>query len=368
VQKISLLLLAFLLAFGQTFAKGTLQNDRGSEKKTAKRQSLIFLPVVFYTPETRWAGGGLLNYFFTLSDDAQKNKPSTLMPSVIYTQNHQVTAELILNLFFPKDAYRLNGYLSFNRFPDKFYGIGNNTSAKNEENYLPQFFRVRVKIQKKVADGLYAGLSYEYENSRLTDFTGDGLLAKDDIPGSRGGTVSGIGAVITSDSRDRIFAPATGRYYRFSVQMFRSAWASDYRFTRYAFDLRNYFSPFSSHVLALRVQAVTNKGQTPFRQMPLLGGQFLMRGIYQGRFRDKNMITVQSEYRLPLRKRFGLTGFLSAGEVAPQIDRFALKEFKYSYGMGLRFMLNPKEGVNLRMDFGFSKDDSGIYLSIGEAF
>ena len=42
---------------------------------------------------------------------------------------------------------------------------------------------------------------------------------------------------------------------------------------------------------------------------------------------------------------------------------------KYSYGLGLRFLFNKQQKINLRMDIGFGSDGSrGIYFGIQEAF
>jgi hypothetical protein len=94
-----------------------------------------------------------------------------------------------------------------------------------------------------------------------------------------------------------------------------------------------------------------------------------MRGYYLGRYRDKNMIAIQAEYRwLPAIWRFGIVGFAGFGDVADKISRFDFGGFEYSYGFGLRFLLNPEQKINLRLDFGFGKGTSGIYFTAGEAF
>jgi outer membrane translocation and assembly module TamA len=81
------------------------------------------------------------------------------------------------------------------------------------------------------------------------------------------------------------------------------------------------------------------------------------------------MIIVQTEYRLPLWKRFGLAGFAGGGDVASKLSRFALNDFKTSYGFGLRYAVSPKEKINIRLDWGFGKDPfAGPVITIGEAF
>lgn len=100
----------------------------------------------------------------------------------------------------------------------------------------------------------------------------------------------------------------------------------------------------------------------------MLGGAELMRGYYEGRYRDKQFIGGQAEYRMPIWWRFGAAAFAGLGDVAPAIQEFRLSSFKPSYGLGLRFMVNPKEKVNIRLDYAWGQQTSGFYLEITEAF
>ena len=86
-----------------------------------------------------------------------------------------------------------------------------------------------------------------------------------------------------------------------------------------------------------------------------------------GRFRDKLAYTGQAEYRLRLPWRLGFAAFAALGDVARDIDDFTESRVKFSGGAGLRFRLN-KEGLNLRLDMGFTEEGSGFYFIAGEAF
>ncbi len=93
-----------------------------------------------------------------------------------------------------------------------------------------------------------------------------------------------------------------------------------------------------------------------------------MRGYYRGRFRDKNMIVLQMEYRVPILRKLGMVGFLGFGDVADKVDNFVLNNFKYSAGFGFRYLLNPQEKINVRLDFGFCNESFGVYIAVSEAF
>jgi len=94
-----------------------------------------------------------------------------------------------------------------------------------------------------------------------------------------------------------------------------------------------------------------------------------MRGYFEGRYRDRTYVMLQTEYRQYFSKRFGFVAFAGLGDVGSEITSLKFKEFKYSFGGGLRYLFNKKENVNLRVDIGIGKDgNTGIYFGIEEAF
>ncbi len=113
--------------------------------------------------------------------------------------------------------------------------------------------------------------------------------------------------------------------------------------------------------------------QPPFNQLSLLGGESLMRGYYTGRFRDRNQLASQVEYRfLPLpfnfTKRWGAAVFGGTGTVFNNFKSLSTKDFVFSGGAGVRFLMFPKKDIFSRFDVAFTKEGSGIYIFIGEAF
>ena len=50
--------------------------------------------------------------------------------------------------------------------------------------------------------------------------------------GGEGGLTSGLGLVLTYDSRDNIFYPASGGYYEIATAIFSEILGSDYNYTK----------------------------------------------------------------------------------------------------------------------------------------
>jgi outer membrane protein assembly factor BamA len=109
-------------------------------------------------------------------------------------------------------------------------------------------------------------------------------------------------------------------------------------------------------------------GEVPFYKLALLGGDSLMRGYYKGRYRDKDILAVQAEYRVKVTRRIGVVGFAGVADVFPSFADLNLNDIKYSLGTGVRYMVNKREGTNLRMDMAWGKRSFGLYFTAQEAF
>lgn len=119
-------------------------------------------------------------------------------------------------------------------------------------------------------------------------------------------------------------------------------------------DLR-YFIPIRTrNVLAIQSVGQFTLGDAPFNQYALMGGEMMMRGYYFGRFRDRNFISLQTEYRmLPLffAKKFGLAVFASTGIIYDKAINITTTNLKYAGGAGIHYLLFPKKDVWTRFDF-----------------
>jgi hypothetical protein len=140
-----------------------------------------------------------------------------------------------------------------------------------------------------------------------------------------------------------------------------------FAYQRALLDLRT-FIPLGNSVFGIQVYGMAVGGTPPFWRLALLGGDFIMRGYYLGRYRDNVTIASQAEYRVMILGPFGAAAFLGAGGVASRAGAFRSDQIRPSYGGGLRYMLDEKEKLTLSVDAGFGSGTSGIYFDIREAF
>lgn len=340
------------------------------EESKESRFGLVILPVLFYMPETKLGGGvgGLIT--FRPFNSPVTARPSSLYFHVVYTQLKQFASQFKPELYFKKEEYLLTGKITLEKYPDKFWGIGNRTSDDAEENFTPRIFSLEASFQKKILSKqkLYAGIFGLFENYKILKMDPGGSLEKQEYAGSTGGTTSSLGFILNWDTRDNIFYPTQGHYWQLCTHFSGEFLGSDFNMTSIKLDLRKYLPLFSTHVLAFQGFLQSALGTPPFKSYAKLGGDVIMRGTYSGRYRDKYLLALQTEYRLPVWKRLGMVGFAGIGDVAEGFEDFGFNNLKYSFGLGIRFKIAPKEGTNLRLDFAWGKRTSGIYFTAGEAF
>lgn len=322
---------------------------------------------MFYTPETRFGVGGAGVFIFNFKKDSVGAARSSVNLGFTFTQNRQALFYLPYVLFLKNRSYQLYGELSYSRYNYNFYGVGNDQPDNFVERYGIEFPRLRITALRKVSRHVYVGPRYAFDRFSLYGLDTAGQLINRTIKGSGGGTVSGIGAVGLYDSRDNVFYPSRGWWGELVIYRDDKRTGSSFNYTRIAFDVSKYFS-YKKNTLALNAYTIYSDSDLPFFQMGLLGGQKKMRGFYEGRYRDNNVLVFQAEYRRHLFWVMDLAVFGSTGQVANRYDRFNGKNWRYTYGAGIRLMLDKVQKINLRIDVGVGNGKVLPYFTIGEAF
>lgn len=359
-------LLMLVARAGAVHAEEAVRRDTiRPAQATFKRHSLVPLPVVFYSPETRLGGGVALMHAYRTS---VAGRPVASAASLIFTENRQVVVAVGSDAYLQDGRYHMSGGVGYSKFPNTFYGIGNATPASDSERYTPRAFAIDAAVERLVAPGVYLGVAGDVADGRMVETVAGGALASGTIRGSDVGRVAGLGAAVTYDTRDNTIAAAAGTYARVGVRRYAAGIGSDFEFTTIQLDLRRYRSFAGGHVVAMQGLWMGTSGDVPFHRLPQLGGQNLLRGYFQGRYRDRQYVAAQAEYRTPSWHRLGLAAFAGAGEVAPGLGSLTLDGLHAAAGAGLRVLLNRQERLALRLDYGAGGGSSGFYITVTEAF
>lgn len=345
------------------------KDDAAADTVLAKRFGVAAYPILFYTPETElgYGAGGMI---FFKSSPIKKIRTSKIKVSAFLTSNKQYGVNIFPMIYFSgEQKFSLEGKLTYAKEIWKYYGLGNNSPDIQNPEYEQKTFRFYGEL---VAFGILSnhfqtGPIYEYHNAEITDPKNNPYLNSRQLMGKEGGAVSGIGWSFLLDLRNNIFYPTELGYYKVRLMWFNKSWGSDFDYSRFVVDLRQYIDLGNEHLLAMQLYYDHAEGNIPFYKLPQMGGETRMRGYFLGRYRDKKYITFQTEYRKIVWWRIGVTAFGAIGDVAGGFSHLKLTT-KYTYGFGLRFVFDEDERLNVRMDIGFGENTDGIYFSLEEAF
>ena len=368
IKKIFFLAILIFLSWNLGIVKAVAKSKLLQDSTIHRKSSLIPLPLIYYTPEANWGFGGAVVYAFRFAKEPMHTRPSQIRAGFAYTLNQQLLSYLSFQLFRKSEKYKFYGELGYYRYSYQFSGIGNEGLRNTPEYYHVNYPRVRLNALYQLRAKVYLGLRYWMDDFNIVKRETTGLLIQDQITGSAGGFLSGIGLVANIDTRDNIFFPARGKFIELVLFHNGRFLGSDFNFSKLYLDYNQFWTNALGHTIALNIYGEFTSGDPPFNGLSLLGGSRKMRGHLKGRYRDKQYIAWQMEYRLNLFWRLGFTSFAGAGLVANKLEALNGENIRYSYGAGLRLMLSKKEKINLRFDVGFGRESSGFYITVGEAF
>ena len=338
-------------------------NDANKEKKNKKFDfSVIGGP--HYSSDTK-LGLGLVAAGLYRTDRAD-----TLLPlSTVSLYGDVSTVGFYLlgvrgSHIFPKDKYRLNYNLYFYSFPSLYWGVGyrNAVNDENESSYKRFQAQVKVDFMFRMAKNFYLGpmASFDYIDGR--NFEKPELWQGMD---ARTSNVS-AGLSLVYDSRDFLTNAYKGYYLRIDQRFSPAFLGNDYAFSSTELTTSYYRRVWKGGILAGQFHTLLTYGNPPWGLMATLGSSYSMRGYYDGRYRDKNVVDMQVELRQHVWKRNGVAVWVGAGNVFPEFSAFTPKHILPNYGFGYRWEF--KKRVNVRLDLGFGKGQTGFIFNINEAF
>ncbi len=121
----------------------------------------------------------------------------------------------------------------------------------------------------------------------------------------------------------------------------------------------------SVHGLA---QTTSNKSgeQVPFFMLPSVGGGSSLRGYSSWRFRDRNSLLMQAEWRIMANRFFESAFFYDAGKVAARQSDLDFDGLKSDYGFGLRF--HTPFATVLRVEVARSREGTALIFATSAPF
>ncbi len=359
------------IALNDTTSNDTTQISK-FDKYNAKAAALfkiIPVPIISYSQEAGNVFGLAKFNSFRLNKNDTLSGYSKISEVATISTNGNVNVSVATSLSFKEDKYMIMGYINYRSAPEYILGIGNDVSVDDAELISTTRLKFVNYFLYNLYSDLYLGLGVDLTNTFEVVKDSNSFLEREDYSGKDGGVTTGLGLSAAWDTRDNRFNAFSGEYIFASIMPYADVSGSGFNFTKFKLDARKYFNPWHKHVIA--IQAATNYcwGDVPYYELSQLGGEERMRGYYKGALRDKTLIDAQLEYRMPIWKIFGMTGWVGTGRVAENYKNMTLDGLWLNYGFGMRIKVDSESDINLRMDIGFGNGGiQGFYLNFSEAF
>jgi hypothetical protein len=328
--------------------------------------------------QTGFAGlvSGNIGYY---NDEGSSAKISSISTSFTYSQYNQIIIPLTANIWSKGGKYNFisdNRYISY---PSEIYGLGGKTDPNKAHTINFSGFKFHQTISKEIGRNLYAGIGLYYDqfwNIKVTDPLTRRINTI--IERELGESELAVGPILKFlyDSRTNQINPDKGNFLNIVYRDNLESIGSHNNWQSILIDARK-FIPFpgnSKNVLALwSYNWLTIKGSPLYLLLPSTGwdDQYNTgRGYIQSRFRGKQMVYFESEYRYQI-SRNGLIGgvaFFNIQNFSGDLSQ-TYNNLLPGYGVGMRIKLNKHSNTNLCLDYGFgNKGSGGFYVNLGEVF
>ena len=160
--------------------------------------------------------------------------------------------------------------------------------------------------------------------------------------------------------------------------MFNQVDGSNYGFMRYTLELGHYLTLFRpGRIFVTRLLSEINTRlddkDTPFFGRASLGGSTSLRGYSTGRFRDRDLILLNVEYRYSIWDKelegYGALDavlFMDVGRVFNDLAEDTLKDYHIAYGAGIR--CRTTENLLFRTEIARSSEETNLIFKFEPIF
>lgn len=387
IRRRALLLIALLLVLvfsAGVYAYADDASATDGEKKKNFRVSPFITPG--YTPELGFVitAGGLFTFSTDPSDEDLKR--SNFSANIGYGTTGAIFGSSLWNTYWLDDKMRINLALWFKNMADHYWGVGYDNGRNTQRgdvttSYKRLWWQINPEVLYQVHTDLFLGLKFDLNKTVFSDMSPG--VANDPYVQAFGtdNYNAGIGLILLYDSRDMPENCYNGWFLSGSTTFYDETFGSDNTYQIFEIDYRHYqqiVRPGST--LAWQVYTRIGTGSVPYAEVTQLGNPFDLRGYYWGHYRDRTGLFGLVEYRFKFlqkkpnrlrpqegrkESRHGFVAWTGMGWIGRDMSNLK-GHYLPNIGVGYRFELQPR--MNVRVDFGWGIESSGIYFNFTEAF
>lgn len=350
-----LVLIVSHFLFGQIPSGGS----GGSGSRIDSGFSFVPVPYINYSRSLGFGIGFLPMGMYNVNPKDTISPSSTSGLLGMYTTNGTWFGMGFTQLYIKEDKYRVTSAFGVGNINFQFYS--DNDFSPGFINYSTAAVFAYVGAQRKIHKKIYAGLNYTYLKYD-TEFENDF-----NIPISTLSELHGIGASVTWDKRSDVYYPTDGFMTNLNYTTFLALFNDDTS-NKMEFDFSKYWGFNDKRdVFAVRSYVGLAVGELNFNQQFVVGRKDI-RGYSEGAFRGDQLVALQAEYRWNPFNKIGFVGFAGSAMVFNSINERDNGAFLPGIGGGMRYMIFPKNKMNVGIDIAAGKNDWSFGFQIGEAF
>jgi outer membrane protein assembly factor BamA len=350
-------------------------NDTVSGKP--KKLDFSVVPALGYSLSTGFAVDVTANVGFYTNSNHQQNLSETDVEAVYDTKIQKILISRA-TIWGTDNDFKFVTDMRLEKYPVSTYGLGAGTTSAKEDPLVYSYIRTYLTAYRKIIPDFYIGLGYNMDyHFNITEAGNADNTVSDFKKYGETSSSTSAGPVINLlfDNRRNPINPLNGGYASILYRDNRTFLGSDNNWTELQFDFRRYFklSPRSNNVLAFWTVLEFTSGHVPYLDMPATGSDMYNnagRGYAEQRFRGKNMLYLEGEYRFGISKN-GLLGGVLFGN-AESFTEFQSNRFEKiapAVGTGLRVKINKHSNTNVCIDYAYGIYGSrGLFVNLGEVF
>ncbi len=348
-----------------------------TSRQQAHKLNFSLVPAFGYSLSTGFGVDLTGNVAFYTSNSHKENL-SAIDAEIIFDTKGQVIFTSRSEVWADNNNYKLVSDLRLERYPEDTYGIGTETTQATDDPIDFTYLRTYLTLYKKIVPDFYGGIGYNLDyhyniseqgnfNKTVSDFQRYGFN-----PTS---TSSGVSLNLLYDSRRNKINPLGGGLALISYRDNYTFLGSNNDWHEFSIDARKYIklSTSSNNILAFWSIAEFTSGNVPYLDLPANGEDMYNnsgRGYPQDRFRGKNFLYLESEYRFGITKNGLIGGVVFAN--AESLSEFQTNRFQKiapAGGTGLRIKINKHSDTNVCLDYAMGIYGShGLFVNLGEMF
>lgn len=338
-----------------------------NKQKPNKKIDFGFIPGPNYSATTG-LGLGLLG---TATYSADHTDP-TLPRSNASVYSNMTTAGFFMlglrgNHIFPHENFQLDYKVNLSTFSTSYWGMGyaNADNDDNETDYRRNRINAMARFMVKLAPNTYIGPFVNYRVTQASDVNEDFSYLWQGQDKTIHTYTAGLS--FTYDSRDFMLNASKGVFVQIDQTFTPRCFGNGkYNFSTTEATFATYGKLWKGAILAGELHGQFNYGHIPWSQLATMGSNDRMRGYYEGRYNDKNVIEGQVELRQHIKGRNGVVAWVALANAFPDFKNIAWRYTLPNAGVGYRWEF--KKRINIRVDYGFTRNGGGFIFNINEAF